>query len=83
MRSGCGVSQWVPQYIHSFAQTALLANVHCNESLVWFKASGFCYTINTGSSLGLLSDILLLPCVWSSCGFGSEGQALLSVSAVS
>lgn len=41
-------------------QTSLLANVHCNESLVWFKASGFCYTINTGSSLGWLSDILFI-----------------------
>ena len=29
----------------------------------WSGSSGFCYTINTGSSLGLLSDILLLPCV--------------------
>ena len=27
----------------------------CNESLVWSEASGFCYTINTGSSLGLPS----------------------------
>ena len=49
--------------LHPFVHTSLLANVHCNESLVWFEASGFCYTINTGSSLGLLSDILLLPCV--------------------
>ena len=23
-----------------------LAKVHCNESLVWFKISGFCHTIN-------------------------------------
>jgi hypothetical protein len=36
-------------------------NGHCSASLVWFKGSGFCYTINTGSSLGLLLDILLLP----------------------
>jgi hypothetical protein len=27
------------------------------------EASGFCYTISTGSSLGLLSDIPLLPFV--------------------
>ena len=27
--------------VHPFAQTALLANVHCSESLVWFEASGF------------------------------------------
>ena len=30
-------------------------------SLIWFKASGFCYTINTGSSPGLTG--LSLPCV--------------------
>jgi hypothetical protein len=48
---------------YPFVQTVLLANAHCHESLVCFKASGFCYTINTGSSPGLLSDILLLPCV--------------------
>jgi hypothetical protein len=47
---------------HPFVPTALLANGHCNESLVWFEASGFCYSVNTGTSLGLLSDILL-PCV--------------------
>ena len=29
--------------------------------MVWFKTSGFCYTINTGPSLGLLLNILLLP----------------------
>jgi hypothetical protein len=44
----------------------LLANVHCSEALAWLEASGFCYTINTGSSPGLLSDILLLPCVMES-----------------
>lgn len=36
----------------------------CNESLqVWFEASGFCYTISTGNSLGFLLNILFLPCV--------------------
>jgi hypothetical protein len=49
--------------VYSFIYTSFLANVHCNEFLVWFKASGFCYTINIGSSLGLLLDILLLPCI--------------------
>lgn len=29
--------------------------------MVWFKASDLCYTISTGSSVGLLLDIL--PCV--------------------
>ena len=41
--------------VNPFAHIDSLANVHCNESLVWFKVSGFCYTINTGFSLGLLS----------------------------
>ena len=36
----------------------LLANVHCNEWLVWF---GFYYTIRTGSSPGVLLDSLWLP----------------------
>lgn len=36
----------------------LLANVQCNESLIWFKASGFCYTINTEFLSGLLSVTL-------------------------
>jgi hypothetical protein len=30
--------------------------------LVWLEAFGFCYTVNTGSSLGLLWVILLLDC---------------------
>jgi hypothetical protein len=33
------------------------------QAFVWSKTSGFCYTINTGSLLGLLLDVLLLPCV--------------------
>lgn len=41
----------------------LTKNVHYNETQVWFQASGFHYTINTRSSLGLLSNILLLRCV--------------------
>ena len=49
--------------VYPFAQRAFHANVCCNEALVQFEVSGFCYTINTGSLLGLLSDILLLPCV--------------------
>lgn len=44
-------------------RTSSLVNVHCNEALVWFEVSGYCDTINTSSSLGLLLVILLLPCV--------------------
>jgi hypothetical protein len=46
-----------------FVHTSLLANVHCNESLVWFDISGFYYTISTiRLSPGLLLDVLLLAC---------------------
>lgn len=31
-----------------------LLNAHCNESLVWFTASGFCYPINTRTSFSLV-----------------------------
>lgn len=31
-----------------------------NESLVWYEVSGFCYTIHTGTSLGLLLAIYLI-----------------------
>lgn len=37
--------------LYLFAHTALLAHVHCHESLVWLEASGFCYTISTALSL--------------------------------
>jgi len=39
---------------YPLAQTALLINVHCSESLVCFEASGFCYSINTEFSSGLM-----------------------------
>lgn len=51
----CDVSQCAPAYspsVHPFT-------VHCNESLVWFKASAAL----SGSSRGLLSVTLLLCCV--------------------
>jgi hypothetical protein len=51
----------VSQNIH-FVYVSLHANICCNESLVWIEASGFLYYISTGSSLGFLSDILLMLC---------------------
>jgi hypothetical protein len=48
----CSVSQCVPRI--PFVYTSSLANVHCNESLVWYECSGFCYSINTGTSVGFL-----------------------------
>lgn len=53
----CGVSC----SIFFFSRATLLFNVHCNESLVYFKASDFWYTLNTGLSPKLLLSILLLP----------------------
>lgn len=49
--------------VYPFVQAALLANFHCSEYLVLFKAPGFCYTMNTVSLLGPLLDILLLSSV--------------------
>lgn len=51
---------WVCHTVHPVVQSALLANVHCNESLIWFKASGFLNAIIIGSSLELSWDILCL-----------------------
>jgi hypothetical protein len=56
------VSQCVPQYT-ALSTHLCLQDVHCNASLVWSETSGFCHTISTGSSLRLLTAILLLPCV--------------------
>ena len=36
-------------------------NIHCNESLIWFSTSDFCYNINPGSLSEFLLDILLKP----------------------
>jgi hypothetical protein len=49
--------------LYSFEQSSLFANVHYNELLNCFKASGFCYSIKTSSSAGCILDILLQ--VWS------------------
>lgn len=77
----CGVTTFPRLY--TFVHTYLFANVHCSESLVWIEASSFFYIINTGSSPGILLDILLLPCVsWRSCSFGSSESALSATPAV-
>jgi hypothetical protein len=58
-----------------FIHTSLLTNTHCNELLVSFKISGSRYAINTGSSLGLLLDsLLLLP--WRSCSLDLQDRPL-------
>lgn len=40
----------VTQYM-ALPTQLLLANIHCNESLGWFMASGFYYNVNTEPSL--------------------------------
>ena len=57
------VCHYIYPTIYPFVHTSLLANVHCNQSLLSFEASGFCYSINTGSSPGLLLDTLLFSVV--------------------
>ena len=47
--------------VYPFPHTSLLVNVHCNDLFVWYKASGFCYSVNTGTPMGFFMD--LLPCV--------------------
>jgi hypothetical protein len=68
--SGCSVMAC--HTVNHFVPTALLVNGHWSDSVVWFMVSGFCSTINTGSSPGLFSDIMLLPCVMETCNFGSK-----------
>lgn len=58
----CSVSQGATQYI--LLSTQLYLQILSTESLVWFEASGFYYTVNIRSSLGLFSDI---PLSWRSC----------------
>lgn len=49
-------------YVHMYLpQTSLLAHIHCNESLIWFKVSSFQSTVNTGPLMRLIANILLLP----------------------
>ena len=55
------VSHTLCYIVYPFVHTSFLKNVHCNESLVWFEASGFCYTMSPGSSRGLLLEFLPLP----------------------
>lgn len=51
-----------------------LANVHCNESLVCFEASGFCCVINCYRDFSQIS--CCCPESWRSCSFGSTRAAL-------
>jgi hypothetical protein len=59
-------------FVHIF-----ICKCDCNEVLVWFKTSGFCYTITNFSQISYEC-----PMSWRSCNFGSVGWALLCTSAV-
>lgn len=49
--------------VYHLVHITLLTNIGCNESLVCFKASGFCYTVDTGLSMGVpLSYPLVVLC---------------------
>ena len=56
-----------------FVHISLLAKFHCNDSLVWFEASGSCYTISTGSSWDSSRLSRWCPVSWRPCSFGSVG----------
>lgn len=45
--------------LHFFA-----CNVHCSDSLILYETSCFWYSINTGTSLRLLLDIIWIYCCW-------------------
>lgn len=62
LSGSCGMSWYVTQYTLLSKQLYLQMFIPTSHSLVWFGDFGFCYAVNTGSSLGLL-DSLLLPCV--------------------
>lgn len=69
--------------VYLLVRTPLLVSVHCNESLFWFEASDFCYTIDAGPLAG--SSWLYSHCCpvsWRFCSFGSTGLAPLHAPAV-
>lgn len=69
--TGCCVRQYILLSNQPHSQ-----NVHCNDSLAWFKSSSLLHTIITGLSLKLLLDILLLPQVsYSSTGPDTSGAS--------
>jgi hypothetical protein len=75
----CSLCQCVPQY------TLILLYLWMFTAMShWpgLRISDSCYTINTGSSLGLLLDIFCCPVTWGSCSFRSLGLAPSCTAAV-
>lgn len=58
-------------YTISFCPISLTGHVHCNESSVWFKVSGFWYPILTGSLWDLPWGVLYL---WELAGIAQQDQ---------
>lgn len=78
------VSHIIPLCLYFFTcQCSFFANVHGNDLLVCYEASGFCYSTVTESLLELLLDILLLSSwVMEICNFRYVGLAPLCTLAV-
>ena len=55
-----GICVTVGTAVYTFVHISLLANVCCNQSLVWFKASGL---LQHYQNWVLTRTTLLLPCV--------------------
>jgi len=63
---------------HSVSHSVAFLSTLCLQVFIAMTCwSSFCYTFNTGSSLGQLSDPIYHPVSWRSCGFGSVGPAAL------
>jgi hypothetical protein len=73
----CSVWHVVCSTVFPFVHSPLLVDGHCSDALVWFEACDFCYSINTGTSQGLLSDILWLPCIMVTLHLCTYAQASL------
>lgn len=58
----------------TISHIALVANIHCNETWLWFKASGFCYSINPGLSPNS-TPTFSHPESWRSSVYGSTRHA--------
>lgn len=64
--------------VYHRVHTSLFVSVHCNEPLVCFEASGFCYTFDTRTIL----ISCCCPVSWKFCSFEYVGLAHSQVSAI-
>ena len=70
--------------VYPFVHTSSLAKVHCNESLVWFQAFGYCHTFNLRSPVWTLLGypVAALCTPGRSCTFGAVEPVLSHAPAV-